>query len=120
MLTKQDYYNLNSNNLRLLKIDNRDVSLFTLQTITGIKGESVKSKITIYPNPTTSKVKLNSGFDGDSHIELVDFTGKVLQTFKSNSSETEIDLSAYSDGMYFFKINNRIGKQIVKVVKIEY
>ncbi|TAH31219.1 MAG: T9SS C-terminal target domain-containing protein, partial [Cytophagales bacterium] len=75
-----------------------------------------KSKITVYPNPTTSKVKLNSGFDGDSHIELVDFSGKVLQTFKSNSSETEIDLSAYLDGMYFFKITNRVGSYTSKVI----
>lgn len=116
MYTGDDYYNIITNNLQLLKLDNKDVSLFTLQTITGIKGESVKSKITVYPNPTTSKVKLNSGFEGSNQIELADFTGKVLQTFNSNISETEIDLSTYAEGMYFFKITNRSGSYISKVV----
>ncbi|TAF73795.1 MAG: T9SS C-terminal target domain-containing protein [Bacteroidetes bacterium] len=80
------------------------------------KVNATGSRIIIFPNPTTSKVHLTIGFDGESEIVLTDIAGKTLQTFTTTSNETDIDLSAYSNGMYFFKISNRLGKHIAKVM----
>lgn len=100
-----------------------EIKTYKIFTISGFRLENLLEKqisnITIYPNPTTSKVHLTTGFDSESEILLTDIAGKTLQSFTSTSNETDIDLSTYSNGMYFFKITNNLGKYIAKVIKMK-
>jgi PQQ-dependent dehydrogenase (s-GDH family) len=71
-------------NITKLGVDNRDIS--------------------IYPNPANDFVIINN-FQAIPFqtIELVDMTGRVMLSQKTNSQLTKIDISQFSNGMYMLR-----------------
>lgn len=65
-----------------------------------------KDNVVSFPNPTSDKLYLNGDFNA---WELMDATGKILIRGK----EKQLDLSHFSNGLYFLKVN----KSVLKVVK---
>ncbi len=76
-------------------------------------------KVKIYPNPTTGifTIKINSQFsDNNSQIIITDITGKTVMT--KEYIPIQIDISNYTQGIYFVKIktnNYSITKKIIKL-----
>ncbi|WP_296638487.1 T9SS type A sorting domain-containing protein [Polaribacter sp.] len=71
------------------------------------------NKVILFPNPTTSKIALNS--NKDYEIEIFDMTGnKVMET-----SGNTIDLSVLSSAIYIVKTLDKMTKETnsYKVVK---
>ncbi len=66
----------------------------------------------IYPNPTTGKVNIQSTTVENEPMKLYNLYGQLLQTLPAGS--TEVDLSGYAKGTYFL----RIGSHSVKLVKM--
>ena len=65
---------------------------------------TVKQKISIFPNPATDYVNINNV--SNSNIKINDITGKNVYT-KNNCSENEIiNISNFTSGMYFIIIEN--------------
>ncbi|MCD6555650.1 MAG: T9SS type A sorting domain-containing protein, partial [Bacteroidales bacterium] len=66
----------------------------------------ISDKIEIYPNPTSNfifvKQDLNSG--NNSLISITDITGKIIYKTKINSNIFRINVSDYTAGTYFVKI----------------
>ena len=67
----------------------------------------------LYPNPTTSFVKLDFKYDASANIqlELVDMLGRVLHSdeldvVKGQMSNYQLDLSSLSAGMYMFRLTS--------------
>lgn len=81
--------------------------------------EQVSDEITLFPNPTHGQVTLTSGaFDGQTVVQLKDHTGRLLSEIKGSSGTTfELDLSGFSNGMYFIHILNGNEVSIRKVIK---
>ncbi len=69
--------------------------------------------ISVSPNPTSSKININSNFTIKS-IELYDVQGRVLQTILNAN---KLDISEKTNGIYFLKITTEKGSKIEKVVK---
>ncbi len=66
--------------------------------------EHYKSKINIFPNPTTGKITINNKSKNTSlRLEVFDIYGKNVLQFKTNSSNTEIDISSQPKGIYIIK-----------------
>jgi hypothetical protein len=65
-------------------------------------------ELKLYPNPTLGKIFV-SGLEEKTSASISDISGKLL----SNSNSDHIDLSAYSNGLYFIKILN----QTYKIIK---
>jgi len=63
-------------------------------------------QITIYPNPTSSKIF----FDAESNIKICNMNGLVLQKAFGN----QVDLSAYPQGLYFLQVNGVWNKVVKK------
>jgi Secretion system C-terminal sorting domain len=91
--------------------------------ITGTSLASNKfelNKIAIYPNPSKGIFNLSLNNLPIDIFELTDLTGKkidIIKKFKINNNETQLDLTAVSDGVYFIKItanNQSITKKIIK------
>ena len=86
-----------------------------------VKEGTVKNKVHIYPNPTSAKTTIQlSGLDQENgKIELFDISGKKLSTstYKSNQSEAEIDLSAFSKGVYLLKVSNSKSSATMQVIR---
>lgn len=71
------------------------------------------NQVTIYPNPTHSKINLSSNFSKEVDYKLFSPLGKQLMTGTITSSNQEIDISHLPSNIYFLKVGN----QFYKVLK---
>ena len=84
----------------------------------GVKNNLEISGLSIYPNPTSGQVFISFNSISESKVELVDISGKVLNSDSSNGSvNVSFDLSELSSGVYFIKIQNMDGVFIQKLMK---
>jgi len=66
-----------------------------------------KSKVNIYPNPTSSDITIEfeEFISGDIQFRFNDLTGRSLETFDlSNNPSQQIQLSDYPSGVYFYQV----------------
>lgn len=119
-----------TDNTSFLKIDNHETIHLSMVTWTinysslGIEEiDSVLNNlsITVYPNPTNDVI--NFKFENNNNlslkIDIVSIDGKKIETlFVDNSQTLQIDISAYSTGLYLanFYSNNILlsNKRIIK------
>jgi len=69
----------------------------------------------LLPNPTESKqftIKLQ-GLDGVSDVVIFNAVGGIAKYFQTSASQIKVDLSSFSQGLYFVKVTNG-GKGISK------
>lgn len=73
----------------------------------------------IYPNPNNGLFILETG-NNNSEItmEIISACGQVLFTknIAANSDKTQIDISGFSDGIYFIKLYDSYGVDVMKIV----
>jgi len=80
-------------------------------SITGVTVQ--KDQIKIYPNPTESKVYIESPVA--VMVEVKDVTGK---TIIESQEVKEIDLSKFADGVYLFIVSDKDGNELVKQQRV--
>ena len=66
--------------------------------------------VTIYPNPTQSKINLSLNYAKEVHYKLFSPLGKQLMTGTITSSNQEIDISHLPSNIYFLKVGNQFHK----------
>ena len=71
------------------------------------------NQVTIYPNPTQSKINLSLNYAKEVHYKLFSPLGKQLMTGTITSSNQEIDISHLPSNIYFLKV----GDQFHKILK---
>jgi Leucine-rich repeat (LRR) protein len=85
----------------------KDFTNIVEKNFTGIDPIISDQKLTVYPNPTSGKVKLV--FDqlplGGITLTVNDFTGKTILTQLIHENEAWIDLGGNSPGVYFINTN---------------
>jgi len=87
-------------------------------TVGNVDINSIETKLLkIYPNPTTGKLKVESGELRVESIEIYDAFGKKVDKSRANASETTMDISHLPSGVYFVKIFTEAGDVIKKVLK---
>lgn len=79
--------------------------------------ETINGSVSIYPNPTTNNITVM--WNENVHfIEITDASGKLLNQINvEEANEKNIDLSAYSNGVYFIHVNSTEGRTVYNVVK---
>jgi len=77
--------------------------------------DSENKQVSIYPNPTHSKINLLLNYSKEVNYELFSPLGKQLMTGTITSSNQEIDISHLPSNIYFL----RVGSKIFKVLKFE-
>ena len=68
------------------------------------------NQVTIYPNPTQSKINLSLNYAKEVHYKLFSPLGKQLMTGTITSSNEEIDISHLPSNIYFLKVGNQFHK----------
>lgn len=71
------------------------------------------SKIKVYPNPSTGIIKFATETPLD--VVITDITGKVVQSMKQVTNESQVNLSSLQKGIYFAKL---VGEGIDQTQKI--
>lgn len=82
---------------------------------------SIQPQLHVYPNPTSSVLHIELPFSTDilkAQLHLFDITGKEVLTKEISSRSSQIDVSSYSKGIYFYRLENDIeyysGKLVVQ------
>lgn len=82
----------------------------------SVPEKELDRSVSIYPNPTSDVVNLKSDFTIRS-IQVYDIQGRILITKLLSEENTSVDLSNYSSGIYYLKINTDKGAKTEKLVK---
>lgn len=73
--------------------------------------------ITLYPNPSQEKVTVESTLNGLENIKVYSIDGSLLKDIKNvGNNMFTMDISAYSNGIYFVKITLEDGFLITKKI----
>lgn len=79
--------------------------------------------VNLYPNPVADQLNLNinANEQGEYQIEIMDITGKLIQTdlslLAAGESEVQLDVSGLTPGFYMLRITNSSGTIIKKFIK---
>jgi uncharacterized repeat protein (TIGR01451 family) len=93
---------------------------FKTEFVSSLSVSSFDDKAFItYPNPTNGivNISLKDNFTIIDTIIVNDVLGKTIQNKKINNSKAELDLSTFSNGIYFVKIQSEGLEKVIKVVK---
>ena len=92
-----------------------DVFVAKIQTSVGIIDYSQSDFISLYPNPTTSTITLQTETPLNQ-AWLTDLTGRRLMPLLPNVTQWKADLSALPHGMYLVEVFTEEGKRGVRKV----
>ncbi|MGL1572129.1 T9SS type A sorting domain-containing protein, partial [Vibrio parahaemolyticus] len=67
------------------------------------------ANISLYPNPATNHITISAD-EAISTINIVDRMGRMINTVSANGTQSQIDLSNLSSGIYVAKINLKDNK----------
>ena len=81
--------------------------------------EFFSSKFSTYPNPANNSITISNNQNILlTSIVITDMNGRNVKEVKVNNvSETEINISDLTSGMYFMNIDSDNGKAIKKIIK---
>ena len=84
----------------------------------GIADYVLGRMVTLYPNPTTGLVQVQSAEGEVESVEVYDTYGKLLHTTKVSGGTATLNLSGYAKGTYFVKVTTDRGVVTKRVVKM--
>ncbi|MEZ4799087.1 MAG: T9SS type A sorting domain-containing protein [Flavobacteriales bacterium] len=93
--------------------NNWSVVKFTYSIESGIV-KSTKANLSAYPNPFTDQLVVR-GIKTGEIFDIIDITGKLVKSFKSQSENEMIDLSFLSPGIYM--ICSEMHSEVLRIVK---
>lgn len=78
----------------------------TVYTKTSVRETFAGNGIQLFPNPTSGIIGIRIQKTGSYLVKVRDLTGRTVFEEKQNSSFQTLDMSSYSNGIYFFEIEN--------------
>ena len=81
----------------------------------GINDFAAGETFAIYPNPANTTITIASKNAEINSIQITNVLGSVVYSEEKNAAQNkEIDITGFSNGMYFVTINNSVSKKIIK------
>jgi hypothetical protein len=88
---------------------------FVKASTLGINDSELNNEVAVYPNPASTEINVSVRNQSIDSVIISDVMGKIIDDYSTTNSENlSIDISAYSKGIYFIKINNTVLKKIIK------
>lgn len=88
-----------------VNITEAGIDYFVITNGTALGQNEVTDNFSVYPNPFTDKLFVES--DSEEY-QLIELNGKVIKTGKITSEKTQIDLSELSGGSYLIQIGSHV------------
>lgn len=87
-------------------------------TCTGLEDLATHSEISVYPNPSNGIFSISSTNNtGKLDVAVINMLGQTVKTESSKDPKSVvIDMSSYSKGLYYLKIQLNDGAKLVKVI----
>jgi len=67
----------------------------------------------VYPTVTTGPIHIVSSEIITDPVQIIDISGRILQTVRLQSIESTVDISSYQSGLYMIKTGNKV----IKIIK---
>lgn len=90
-----------------------DTSACVSISTVGLTEHNLLNALIIYPNPSKG-IFMIEGLDIGSSLEVVSLTGEKLFIVQITDTETKIDLSDKSNGVYFIQTSNGLTNRLIK------
>jgi len=85
---------------------------------TGIEEyDSNKNSLSVFPNPSSSSLRIEMNNSIIQTIEITDVTGRIVKQFTPNDSMLQINVSDLSNGVYYVKAVANNQSQTTKLIK---
>ena len=98
-------------------LDGYTGELIQCQAPTAIQNQPAFIPFSMYPNPTSGVVNLESPAMNSANVEIYDINGNLVNTSKMElNDKSKLDLSAYSNGIYTIIIRGDKQNIIRKVI----
>ena len=77
-----------------------------LQTLplAGINEYTAKENVTVYPNPAQNEINFGVDASKVSFIQILDITGRMVNSFTVSSNNSVINTSDFANGAYLFTV----------------
>lgn len=111
---------MNGNLLVEMEAENADFGTqathdFCVPDYTSVPENNLQN-IKLYPNPTNDKVFLEHRETGQLNVQIFDMGGRIMDNLLLNgNSRYEIEMSRYSNGIYFIHISSNKGTHVEKI-----
>ena len=92
-----------------------EVYTLTVEGVLGINDLSIEGLV-IYPNPVANILNIDATTP-ISNVEIVNVLGQVLVSKSSNSTISNIDVSALSTGNYFISVTSENNTRVLQFLK---
>ena len=93
---------------------------FRVQNATSIDEQSL-NKFEVYPTQSNGLIHIKSTVSNEEkNLQLFDVKGQLLVQKQWFEKETDIDLSGFSDGIYFIKLKTDNSLQTEKIIFNKY
>lgn len=99
-------------NLPLIYVSNLYFYADSTASVDKIQG----FEISLYPNPATDIVNINTSTSVD-HVRLYDLTGRVVMEANPNKENFNLDVTGLSKGVYLVKLNAGNKEATTKLIK---
>lgn len=81
----------------------------------GVEDNDLNSGLVLFPNPASDVITVSSKNTEITSLQVVDMLGKQLWAAENMEVHTTtIDVSQFSNGIYFVVVNNQTSKKIIK------
>ncbi len=87
----------------------------TISVVSGI-GEETYNSLKIYPNPGRGQINFEFTEQAQGNLQLFDIRGMVIKSIEINSKSLILDVSAWNEGVYIYKIETNSGVLNGKIV----
>lgn len=77
----------------------------------------VANDLKVYPNPVKDQLNIRSGNAAIETITIIDMLGKTILTKTINGTQTRLDISGFSKGIYIIKATSVLGEKTFKIIK---
>ncbi len=85
---------------------------------TGFNAYASNKNISVYPNPANDIITIeNNAFAKNQTMSVYDTRGQLLMQQPVFQAKTNLDISLFSKGIYFLKVENESGVTIKKFIK---
>lgn len=71
--------------------------------------EVSKATTKVYPNPVSDKLHFETDYSKAKNITIIDITGKMISSINTSDFNTEVDVTKFNKGIYFYEIKTLEG-----------
>ena len=90
-------------------------TVFVVTTV-GITEVGNSISVSVFPNPNYGEFTVNLNKAHESHIQISDVTGKILEEKIATSKSVSFNISSVAAGIYFVKVKCENDSQIFKLI----